>query len=45
MALKFKEWLYGVKKGNSPARLMSSVIKPAKPFSPKGDTLKGIIKR
>lgn len=34
MGLKFKEWLYGIKSGKSSSKLMSSVIRPAKPFSP-----------
>jgi hypothetical protein len=33
MILSFKEWMYGIGKGRSPAKLMSSAIKPAKPYS------------
>lgn len=35
MGLKFKEWLFGIKTGKSPSKLISSVVRPAKPFSPK----------
>jgi hypothetical protein len=32
--MSFKEWLYGLKQGNSPTKLMSRVVRPASPFSP-----------
>jgi len=35
VVLAFKEWLYGIKRGHTPGRLMSTSIKPAKPFIPK----------
>jgi len=44
VALGFKEWLYGVKRGLTPGRFMSTAVKPAKPFVPKSKKmLKGFM--